>query len=187
MFCQKCGAELKAGDAFCPSCGAKVEVASVPAAAKSAADALKNMKGFDFMLKPQRIVTLIGAAIALISCFLPYMERYVAGIVADQQIYYANGDIGTRTLMQEGGIAIFALAVSVGILVFKKRRFAYRVVAAIAGIVAFVLSVVPEVSESRKYVHTKALSGASVLRLAAVVIIVGLIMDIANSRKNAKL
>ncbi len=144
------------------------------------------MKGFDFTLKPHKIVTLIGAVIALISCFLPYMERYVAGMVADQKIYYVNGDIGTRTPMQEGGIVIFALAVAVGILVFKKRRLAYRVVAVLAAIMTMTFSAMPEVSEHRKYIHTESLVGTSVLILAAIFIIVGLIMDIANSHKKAE-
>lgn len=183
MFCQKCGATLPTGVAFCPTCGAKVESASASAVSKPAGDTLKKEKGFDFKLTRQKIVTLVGVIIALITCFLPYLKRYEAGMIALNKNTWHPGDIGTRTLMQEGGIAIFALAIAVGILVFKKSRLAYRIVAVITIMMTFILSVSPEISEGRKYVYTESLIGAQIIMVAGFVLIAGLIMDFANSRK----
>lgn len=90
MFCKKCGKEIPDDSAFCPKCGAQVNMAQ-PSGENSSFDYYANQAKQE--VKKYNIWAIVGFAVAAVSFFLPGFFTLITGISALVMSIYAAKQI----------------------------------------------------------------------------------------------
>ena len=90
MFCKKCGKEIPDDSAFCPKCGAQVNMAQ-PSGENSSFVYYANQAKQE--VKKYNIWAIVGFAVAAVSFFLPGFFTLITGISALVMSIYAAKQI----------------------------------------------------------------------------------------------
>ena len=90
MFCQKCGKEIPDDSAFCPKCGAQVNMAQ-PSGENSSFGYYANQAKQE--VQKYNIWAIVGFAVAAVSFFLPGFFTLITGISALVMSIYALNQI----------------------------------------------------------------------------------------------
>ena len=90
MFCKKCGKEIPDDSAFCPKCGAQVNMGH-PSGENSSFDYYANQAKQE--VQKYNIWAIVGFAVAAVSFFLPGFFTLITGISALVMSIYAAKQI----------------------------------------------------------------------------------------------
>ena len=90
MFCKKCGKEIPDDSAFCPKCGAQVNMAH-PSGENSSFGYYANQAKQE--VQKYNIWAIVGFAVAAVSFFLPGFFTLITGISALVMSIYAAKQI----------------------------------------------------------------------------------------------
>jgi hypothetical protein len=162
-YCRECGAEIHAQDAFCPECGAETGKVSEPTSGGYLDDFTIGQK-----------VVFVGAALAAIGAFLPWITVSVLGTTDSAS---GIGGDGTYTLLG-------ALVCGIG-AVFRWGKWA-KVAVAIVGALTLLVGLMyvsdPGVEAVRQQYRSLAQPGIGVYvtALGGVGLLGGPILDYLN-------
>lgn len=124
MFCSNCGAQIVEGSAFCTQCGAKIGLNQMdqtqePQQTNNMQQAYQQpnmqMASMNNTSRMPRIISMIGAVLAVIGCFLPFYSISAFGY--SEYKTYADGD----------GMLVIILAIVTLVLCAISRKALYKI------------------------------------------------------------
>ncbi len=132
MVCNKCGANLKDGDIYCPSCGAKVDIPAEPASPEQPAAPVVpavpvQNTGVNFSVPEKKHVTLGGWILRYIINFIPCVGSVAFLVMLFVWSFDESYDDTSRN-WAKAQLIMMAISVVVGLIAFFcLRQYFYDV------------------------------------------------------------
>lgn len=142
MFCKKCGREIPDDSAFCPKCGAQVNMAQ-PTGENSSFGYYANQAKQE--VQKYNIWAIVGFAVAAVSFFLPGFFTLITGISALVMSIYAANQI---KVTGEKGNVFAILGIIFGSLFILYGILCVLMLVGLLGAYGFVLNYLIEPFES---------------------------------------